>query len=67
VDGGPHVLERAITPRGELALRRSGADFEIISNGVFLMDTRDGRSERLMVSAALARCRAAAPPNRRRR
>jgi spermidine synthase len=61
VDGGPHVLERAITPRGELALRRSGADFEIISNGVFLMDTRDGRSERLMVSAALARCPAAAP------
>jgi spermidine synthase len=61
VDGGPHVLERAITPRGELALRRSGADFEIISNGVFLMDTRDGRSERLMVSAALARCPAVAP------
>ena len=40
-------------------LRRSGAEFEIISNGVFLMDTRDGRSERLMVTAALARCLAA--------
>ncbi|HXZ70030.1 MAG TPA: spermidine synthase, partial [Streptosporangiaceae bacterium] len=55
------MLERAVTGRGELVLRRSGAEFEIISNGVFLMDTRDGRSERLMVAAALARCPAAAP------
>jgi len=55
------VLERAATGRGELVLRRSGTEFEIISNGVFLMDTRDGRSERLMVMAALARCPAAAP------
>jgi spermidine synthase len=60
-DGGPRVLERIATPRGELALRRSGPEFEIISNGVFLMDTRDGRSERLMLSAALGRCPAAAP------
>jgi spermidine synthase len=55
------VLERTITARGELVLRRSGAEFEIISNGVFLMDTRDGRSERLMVTAALACCPATAP------
>jgi spermidine synthase len=34
-------------------LRRSGGHFEVISNGVFLMDTRDGRSERLLVRAAL--------------
>ena len=60
-DGDPRVLERIATRRGELALRRSGSDFEIISNGVFLMDTRDGRSERLMVTAALGRCPAAAP------
>jgi spermidine synthase len=60
-DGGPQVLERIATRRGELALRRSGSDFEIISNGVFLMDTRDGRSERLMVTAALGRCPAPAP------
>ena len=60
-DDGPQVLERAATRRGELVLRRSGAEFEIISNGVFLMDTRDGRSERLMVTAALDRCPAAAP------
>jgi spermidine synthase len=41
------------TARGELVLRRVGDDFEVISNGVFLMDTRDGRSERLLVRAAL--------------
>jgi spermidine synthase len=59
--GGPRVLERIATRRGELALRASGSEFEIISNGVFLMDTRDGRSERLMVTAALRRCPANAP------
>ena len=59
--GGPVVLERVATRRGELVLRRSGAEFEIISNGVFLSGTGDGRSERLMVTAALARCSAAAP------
>jgi spermidine synthase len=60
-EDGAQVLERVATHRGELALRRSGDDFEIISNGVFLMDTRDGRSERLMVRAALSRCPATAP------
>lgn len=50
----PVVVERVSTPRGELVLRRSGADYELISNGAFLMDTRDGRSERLLVRAALA-------------
>ncbi|WP_238581021.1 spermine/spermidine synthase domain-containing protein [Streptomonospora alba] len=39
---------------GELVLRRAGEHFEIISNGVFLMDTRDGASEREMVRACLA-------------
>ena len=34
-------------------LRRAGGYFEVVSNGVFLMDTRDGRSERLLVRAAL--------------
>ena len=42
---------------GELVLRRAGADFEIIANGVFLMDTRNGESERLMVAAAADRMR----------
>lgn len=56
-----HTVERIVTPRGELALRRRGPQFEIISNGTFLMDTRDGRSERLLVRAALAACPSPAP------
>jgi spermidine synthase len=51
----PLVVERVSTPRGELVLRFDGAHYEVISNGTFLMDTRDGRSERLLASAALAR------------
>lgn len=49
----PVVLERATTARGDLVLRRVGTQFEIVSNGVFLMDTRDGRSERALVAEAL--------------
>ena len=48
------IVDRVTTPRGELVLRHDGGHFEVISNGVFLMDTRDGRSERLLVTAALA-------------
>jgi spermidine synthase len=48
------VLDRVDTPRGELVLRRVGDDLEIVSNGVFLMDTRDGRSERALVREAVA-------------
>lgn len=47
------TVERLETPRGELALRRAGGHHEIVSNGVFLMDTRDGRSGRELVRAAL--------------
>ena len=53
--GEPRVLDRRTTPRGELVLRRVDGAFEVISNGVFLMDTRDGRSERALVRAALAK------------
>ena len=53
--GEPVVLDRVTTPRGELVLRRVDGAFEVISNGVFLMDTRDGRSERALVRAAVAR------------
>ncbi|TDD66396.1 spermidine synthase [Actinomadura rubrisoli] len=49
----PVVVERAAGAGGELVLRRAGADYEIISNGVFLMDTRNGESERLLVRAAV--------------
>lgn len=46
------TVERLETPRGELVLRRDGPHHEIVSNGMFLMDTRDGRSERALVRAA---------------
>jgi spermidine synthase len=55
------VVERVLTPRGELVLRRDGAHHEIIHNGVFLMDTRNGASERLLVRAALEACRRPRP------
>lgn len=54
------IVDRVATDRGELVLRRAGDAFEIVSNGTFLMDTRDGRSERLLVTAALDRCPAPA-------
>jgi spermidine synthase len=49
------VYERRAGVGGELVLRGDGRHFEIISNGVFLMDTRAGDSERLLVRAALER------------
>jgi spermidine synthase len=48
------VVDRRQTPRGELVLRRAGEHFEVIANGTFLMDTRDGRSERALVREAIA-------------
>ncbi|MFJ4515607.1 spermidine synthase [Streptomyces sp. NPDC088817] len=50
----PEVLDRREGPHGEVVLRRHGALLQIIANGCFLMDTSDGRSERLLVDAALA-------------
>ena len=50
----PVVIDRRDTPRGELVLRRAGEHFEVIANGTFLMDTRDGRSERALVREAIA-------------
>lgn len=47
------VVDRAVTRRGELVLRQHCGHFEIVSNGVFLMDTRSGASERLLVREAL--------------
>src|SRR5512139_118010 len=51
----PVVIDRADGVNGELVLRAAGPHFEIISNGVFLMDTRAGASERLLIDAALSR------------
>jgi hypothetical protein len=48
------VIERTTTPRGELQLQRRGEDYEIVSNGTFLMATHGGESERLLVRAAVA-------------
>ncbi|MET9802273.1 spermidine synthase [Streptomyces sp. NPDC006368] len=47
------TLDRREGPYGEVVLRQRGGHFEIIANGTFLMDTSDGRSERLLVDAAL--------------
>ena len=44
LSSGAVVVERVVTPRGELVLRRAQAQYEIIHNGVFLMDTRNGAS-----------------------
>ncbi|MFE0456506.1 spermidine synthase [Streptomyces sp. NPDC058914] len=49
----PEVLDRREGPYGEIVLRRHGELLQIIANGCFLMDTSDGRSERLLVDAAL--------------
>ncbi|MGY0058499.1 spermidine synthase [Streptomyces sp. LZ34] len=64
----PVTLDRREGPYGEVVLRRRGGGgtdsrtgdpaapapvFEIIANGCFLMDTSDGRSERLLIRAAL--------------
>ncbi|MEU6364283.1 spermidine synthase [Streptomyces sp. NPDC046931] len=48
----PEVLDRREGPHGEVVLRRHGELLQIIANGCFLMDTSDGRSERLLVDAA---------------
>jgi spermidine synthase len=49
------IVERCLTDRGELQLQRRGNDYEIISNGVFLMATYNGQSERQLVAMALSR------------
>ncbi|MFF7365905.1 spermidine synthase [Streptomyces sp. NPDC008125] len=59
-DPAPVTLDRRDGPFGEVVLRERGGHFEIIANGCFLMDTSDGRSERLLIDAALA----ALPPAR---
>ncbi|WP_031091414.1 spermidine synthase [Streptomyces sp. NRRL S-15] len=57
----PVVLDRREGPYGEVVLRERGDHFEIIANGCFLMDTSDGRSERLLIDAALAALPAGRP------
>ncbi|MFF4501869.1 spermidine synthase [Streptomyces sp. NPDC001401] len=59
----PVVLDRREGPYGEVVLRRHGELLQIIANGCFLMDTSDGRSERLLVDAALAALGPRTEPN----
>jgi spermidine synthase len=47
------TLERCAGRSGELVLRRSGADLEVILNGAFLISTANEVSSRALVSAAL--------------
>ncbi|MFC5290607.1 spermidine synthase [Actinokineospora guangxiensis] len=60
MDEPPTVIARATGAAGELVLRRSGEHHEIIADGMFLMDTRAGDSERLLVNAAADRMPAGA-------
>lgn len=55
------TVDRRSGPYGEVVLRRRGVHHEIIANGVFLMDTSDGRSERLLIRAAAEAVRGTAP------
>jgi spermidine synthase len=48
-------VERAVGCCGELVLLRRDGQYEIVANGVFLMDTRGGGSERLHVRVAADR------------
>lgn len=57
----PTTLARGEGRLGELVLRRRGSTspvYELILNGVFLMDTGETSTERLLADAALQRCRA---------
>lgn len=50
---GNSLVRRVDGLHGELALRSRDGHHEIISNGVLLMDTRNGTSERLLVDHLL--------------
>lgn len=51
--GRVETLERVAGRSGELVLRRSGDDLEVILNGAFLISTANDTSSRAMVAAAL--------------
>ncbi|MFC4945909.1 spermidine synthase [Pseudonocardia sp. GCM10023141] len=60
-DDHPVEVERCAGLCGELILSKRGAHHEIVANGTFLMDTRNGASERLLITAAAERM---PPPGR---
>lgn len=47
------VIERLKTPRGEIQLQERNGHYEIIHNGIFIMATYNGPSEREMIGLAL--------------
>jgi spermidine synthase len=56
MEDGPEVLARAEGVLGEVVLRRRpGPVYELIVNGVFLMDTAETSTERLLAELVLAR------------
>lgn len=44
------VVERVTTPRGELQLQHRDGNYEVISNGCFLMATYNGGSEQALIT-----------------
>jgi spermidine synthase len=58
VEDRPQTIARGEGVHGELALRRRGAEpaiYELIVNGVFLMDSAETSTERLLAEAVLVR------------
>ncbi|MET3684120.1 spermidine synthase [Alkalibacillus flavidus] len=47
------IIERTTTNHGELQLQQRGFEYEVISNGTFLMATYNGESERELVRSPL--------------
>lgn len=54
MEDSPLIIERAENERGEIQLQKRGEEYEIISNGTFIMATYNGESEKLLVEKALA-------------
>lgn len=60
--GEGRTLARVDGRSGEVVIRASGDELELIVNGVYLMDTRSsGKSERLLARAAVELCPRTAP------
>lgn len=53
MDSGRKVIERLVTPRGEIQLQKRNDQYEIIYNGIFLMASYNGTSEEEMIMRAL--------------
>ncbi|GAA5416951.1 polyamine aminopropyltransferase [Paraliobacillus ryukyuensis] len=49
----PIIIDRAENTRGEIQLQKRDGEYEIISNGTFIMATYNGESERLLVKKAI--------------